>query len=133
MKIVKDAALEGIPLVADVEQQRWSLSNILVRHYDFGKNLSLNEIRVIQQLCKVAAAKVDCELHFTLETLRFAVSEKPVAETNQRGWRHSQTEIDAAIKKYVQACQPHASQRQENQDILGEWRYLKWPINCNCN
>ena len=127
-QIARDAALEGIPLVTDVEQQRWGLSNILVRHYDFGKDLSLNEIRVIQQLCKVAATKVDCELHFTLETLRFSVTEKPQKEDRAL----SDTEYRRAVDQYVKKCQTFAHHRKDFEDILSEWRYLKWPINCNC-
>lgn len=106
-QIVRDAEKEGIPLVADVEQHRWSNSNILVRHYDFGKDLSLSEIRVIQQLCNVAAKKCEAHLQFTLETLRFAVEPKPVAEQTQKGWRNSRAETDAAIAKYIEACRPH--------------------------
>jgi len=105
-QIVRDASLEGIPLVADIEQQRWGLSNILVRHYDFGKDLSLNEIRVIQQLCKVAASKVDCELHFTLETLRFSVTEKPTSDITLKERLKAQAETEAAIAAYIETCRP---------------------------
>ena len=106
-QIHKDAASEGIPLVIDVEQGRWEFPSIVVRHYDFGKDLSLSEIRVIQQLCKIAASKVDCELHFTLETLRFSVTERPKSEGTKKGLRKIQAETDAAIAEYIEACRPH--------------------------
>lgn len=115
-QIVRDAEKEGIPLVADVEQHRWSNPNILVRHYDFGKDLSLSEIRVIQQLCNVAASKCDAHLQFTLETLRFAVEAKPVAQTTQKGWRNSRAETDAAIAEYIQACRQHSQMSEIVQD-----------------
>lgn len=106
-QIVRDAEKEGIPLVADVEQHRWSNANIIVRHYDFGKDLSLSEIRVIQQLCNVAATKCEAHLQFTLETLRFAVEAKPLAEQTQKGWRNTRAETDAAIAEYIEACRTH--------------------------
>jgi len=107
LRIVRDAEIEGIPLVADVEQQRWSLSTIVVRHYDFGTDLSLSEIRVIQQLAKIAAAKCDCEIHFTLETLRFAITENPVSKMTQKRLDEIAKETDEAIAKYIEACRPH--------------------------
>jgi len=109
LRIVRDAELEGIPLVADVEQQRWALSSIVVRHYDFGRDLSLSEIRVIQQLAKVAAAKCDCEIHFTLETLRFAITENPVSQKTSKRLEEIAQETDAAIAKYIEACRPDLS------------------------
>jgi len=93
--------------VADVEQQRWSLSTIVVRHYDFGKDLSLSEIRVIQQLAKVAASKCDCELHFTLETLRFSITENATSTMTQKRLDEIALETDEAIAKYLEACRPH--------------------------
>jgi len=127
-RIVKDAHLEGIPLVADVEQERWSLSTIVVRHYDYGKDLTLSEIRVIQQLARVAAAKCGCELHFTLETLRFSVIEFPKEEGAP-----APDETDKALDAYLRLCQPFSHLWREAEDITAEWRYLKWPINCKCN
>jgi len=112
-KIVRDAALEDIPLVADIEQMRWSYPTIVVRHYDFGKDLSLSEIRVIQQLAKVAATKCDCELHYTLDTLRFSTTEKPAAAEQLTGYEG-----------------PTPSEAVD--DIVASWRYLKWRINACC-
>jgi len=133
LQIVRDAHKEGIPLVADIESHRWTNRNIVVRHYDFGRDLSLSEIRVIQQLCNIAAVKCEAHLQFTLETLRFAVSPMPGKKLTRRGWQSNQEETDAAIAKYIEACQPRSSERKETEDVIGEWRYLTWPINCNCN
>ena len=124
---MRDAELEGIPLVADVEQGRWAEPSIVVRHFDFGKDLSLSEIRVIQQLAKVAASKCDCELHFTLETLRFSITEKPV-ERKAESWP-TKAECNAILAHY----QRTGYQRPDIDDLLAPWRYLKWPINCNCS
>jgi len=107
LQIVRDAEKEGIPLVADVEQERWALSSIVVRHYDFGKDLSLSEIRVIQQLAKIAASKCDCEIHFTLETLRFSITENPTSDITQKRLDEIAKETDAATAKYIEACRPH--------------------------
>jgi len=113
---VRDAEKEGIPLVADVEQERWSLSSIVVRHYDFGKDLSLSEIRVIQQLAKVAASKCDCEIHFTLETLRFSVTENPKSEVTTKAVQKARDETADAIAKYIEACRPHYQKSDFDQD-----------------
>ena len=91
---------------------RWALSTIVVRHYDFGKDLSLSEIRVIQQLAKVAAAKCDCEIHFTLETLRFSITENPPAEQTTKRLSEIAAETDAAVAKYIEACRPHYKRNQ---------------------
>jgi len=116
LRIVKEAEKEGIPLVADVEQQRWSLSTIVVRHYDFGKDLSLSEIRIIQQLAKIAAAKCDCEIHFTLETLRFAITEKPANDVTKKRLDEIALETDEAIADYIKKCRPHYKMSEKVQD-----------------
>lgn len=79
LQATKDAAKEGIPLVADVEQNRFTTPSIVIRHYDHGKDLSLSELRLIQAIVKVAAGKHLAEAHYTLETLRFSATLKTKA------------------------------------------------------
>jgi len=131
-RIVKDAAIEDIPLVGDVDQMRWGDPTIVIRHYDYGKDLSLSEIRVIQQLSKVAARKLDCELHFTLDTLRFSVTgkmEKP-GDVSKRA--RIKADNDQAVSVYMRKCRPHADLYRDVNDICAEWRYLNWQVNCRC-
>jgi len=78
-RIVKDAFLEDIPVVVDIEQGRWTSETLLVRHYDFGKDLSLSELRLLQQIAKVAAQKEGGAISYTLEALRFSVAADPKA------------------------------------------------------
>jgi len=66
-------------VVADIEQGRWSSETLLLRHYDFGKDLSLSELRLLQQIAKVAAQKEGGSISYTLETLRFSVAADPNA------------------------------------------------------
>jgi len=117
-RIVRDAHLEGIPLVADVDQMRWTNPTIVVRHYDYGFDLSLSEIRVIQTLVKVAADKLDCDLHYTLDTLRFSIEQREKRQTISSGRMEGYDGPDP---------------NQVTDDLVSSWRYLKWQINCNCN
>jgi len=71
-QIVKDAAKEGIPLCADVEQSRTGPPNVVVLHYDYGRDLSLHEATVVRQIVTVAAAKHDAKPAGTLDPCRWA-------------------------------------------------------------
>ena len=128
-QILKDAAQEDIPLCADVEQMRHGPANIVLRHYDLGKDLSLAELRVVQQISKVAATKRDASLHYTLESLRFSVELKPKRERDRS---KEKAETQGAIDKYLRLCRPEAEYDRKTDDILAEWRYLTWPIHCHC-
>jgi len=88
------------------------LDTIVVRHFDFGKDLSLSELRVIQQIAKLAASKCECELHFTLETLRFSITEKPSSETTVKRLAEIANETDEAIANYIEACRPKYKRSQ---------------------
>ena len=131
LQIVKDAAKEGIPLCADVEQSRFGQPNIVVRHYDYGKDLSLSELQILQQIAKVSADKHRCKLHFTLETLRFAIELLPKRE--RKPDPEGEEAERKAIARYLKLCQPHHHLKRDTEDILAGWRYLRWPVNCNCS
>ena len=107
LRAVKDAHLEHIPLVAEVDQMRWTSPTIKFMHYDFGDNLSLSEIRVIQQIVRVAARKLDCEAAFTLETLRFSVIPPDPKKTKQ-ALEQAKAEAQADVHRYKRLCQPFA-------------------------
>jgi len=131
LQIVKDAAKEGIPLCADVEQARFGPPNLVLRHYDYGKDLSLSELQLLQQIAKVSAEKHRCKLHFTLETLRFAL--EPLPEKERKPDPDGEASEKEAIERYLRLCQPHHKLRRSTEDILAPWRYLKWPVNCQCS
>lgn len=131
LQIVKDAAKEGIPLCADVEQSRFGPPNIVVRHYDYGKDVSLSELQLLQQIAKVASAKHRCKLHYTLEALRFALEMLP--EKERKPDPEGEASERNAIERYLRLCAPSHDLRRDTEDILASWRYLKWPVNCNCS
>jgi len=107
LKVLKDAHLEGIPLVAEVDQMRWTSPTIKFLHYDYVDNLSLSEIRVIQQIVRVAAIKLECEASFTLETLRFSVI-PPEPKKETKSIEQARSDAQAAVHRYKRLCQPFA-------------------------
>lgn len=80
-QVMQDAHDVNIPLVADVEASRFGPDNVLVRHYSFGKDLSLTELNLVNRLVVVSARKHGYRAQATLETLRFYLEAYQFRET----------------------------------------------------
>lgn len=85
LQISKDAEKEGIPLVCDVEQDRFHSERLCVLHYDFGGELSLHEARIVRVIVIVAAAKHDCNIRPHIEANYFeAIPAEPQLEVTDK-------------------------------------------------
>lgn len=73
-KVTTDAHALDIPLVADLVLSRHGPPILQVMHYNYGKDLSLSELRVVQHMVRVSALKHDVTASYTLHTLDFGFS-----------------------------------------------------------
>jgi len=72
-KVVTDAHDLDIPLVADLTVSRHGPPCLEVMHYNYGNDLSLSELRVLQHMVRVSTLKHDVTASFTLHTMRFGL------------------------------------------------------------
>jgi len=65
-----------IPLCAEVVQSMYGPPNVVVRHYDYGKDLSHCERQLIDRHVNVAADKQGLSVLHTLHPLRYAFKKR---------------------------------------------------------
>jgi len=68
-KAIKAAQDAGIPMVADTLESQQDGSLLQLRHYDYGKDLSVSEMQLLRQFAFIAAQACDVELRLAFHPL----------------------------------------------------------------
>ena len=131
--VTKEASKQNIPLVGDFDYSGTGHINAKFMHYDRLLDLSLPEVMFLEQIVRVVAKRNDIIIGHA-GTLRYEVLPDRLRSLPSLQREAEQLEQERLYAdRYIKTCRPHFEKCQPVEELIAEWRYLNWPIHCNCS